>query len=417
MNILLRNRNLLLMFLSILLSTIGGAIFFVSIVWTAASELGGASSVSLVLSFQALPLIITAPFAGLFVDKREKRKVLFWSSFIDGLALVFMTLLLHVGVLNVWMLCIIIFVQQFLASFAGPAGSAFIPLVVKDEDLSRANSIVTSASMLAQLIGLGVGGIIVASLGVKGAVALNAALFIISALFALFITYKEEISKHVVDTTVLHGIKDGFKYAWKKVEVKWLIFLEIALDFFGLALFAALPVMAKDVLKVGAQGYGVLQTMSSIGSLMCGLAMAFLPEVKRKYLAMTVANVTLGVIFSLIGLSTSSVIVAMLLFIFGLLVGYDNIIISLILQRVTDKDYRGRVFSFRSMLDNIIRPLGYIFLNLMLLILSMKQVVVTYGIVISIIGLGYLLIPYFTNKELSKADSCNSGQESGDVSK
>lgn len=175
--------------------------------------------------------------------------------------------------------------------------------------------------------------------------------------------------------------------------------------------------MAKDVLKVGAQGYGVLQTMSSIGSLMCGLAMAFLPEVKRKYLAMTVANVTLGVIFSLIGLSTSSVIVAMLLFIFGLLVGYDNIIISLILQRVTDKDYRGRVFSFRSMLDNIIRPLGYIFLNLMLLILSMKQVVVTYGIVISIIGLGYLLIPYFTNKELSKADSCNSGQEIGDVSK
>ncbi|MFY9357324.1 MAG: MFS transporter, partial [Defluviitoga tunisiensis] len=84
MELLLRNKNFLLLFLGTLLSTLGGSIFFISVVWTAASELGGATAVSVVLSFQALPIIITAPFVGLFVDKRKKKNILVSSSLIDG---------------------------------------------------------------------------------------------------------------------------------------------------------------------------------------------------------------------------------------------------------------------------------------------------------------------------------------------
>ncbi|HOP23923.1 MAG TPA: hypothetical protein PLO45_01220 [Defluviitoga sp.] len=89
---------------------------------------------------------------------------------------------------------------------------------------------------------------------------------------------------------------------------------------------------------------------------------------------------------------------AVLLFIQGLLIGYDNIIISVILQRETERYYRGRVFSFRSMFNSIIRPVGYMFVSLLLLFLSIKQLIITYGIIIAILSLFYLLIPHASQR-------------------
>lgn len=398
MELLLRNKNFLLLFLGTLLSTLGGSIFFISVVWTAASELGGATAVSVVLSFQALPIIITAPFVGLFVDKRKKKNILVSSSLIDGFVLLFFAVLLKMNILNIWILSITIFVQQFVGSFMGSSFQTLIPLIVKDEDLSKANSLFSSANMLAQLVGLGIGGILVAFLGLQGVVIFNGLLFIASAVCEIFINYKEEIGKIVTEIKTFTGIKEGFVYAWKKIEIKGLILLEGVSDFFGLAIFVLLPVITQEILKIGAEGYGILQAMSSVGSLVCGILMSFITEVKRKYLWMTIFGIILGITFSMIEVISSFWILAVLLFIQGLLIGYDNIIISVILQRETDRYYRGRVFSFRSMFNSILRPIGYMFVSLLLLFLSINQLIISYGIIIAILSLFYLLIPYASKR-------------------
>ena len=118
---LFRTHNFLLLFFGKLVSDIGSAVFLVSVLWAAVSEVGGASAVSLILIASAFPAALLAPFGGLLADKWNKKAILVISDLLRGTSLLLLSLFIGANLFTIQVLFVTVLMIQVLSAFFGPA--------------------------------------------------------------------------------------------------------------------------------------------------------------------------------------------------------------------------------------------------------------------------------------------------------
>ncbi|PNR96070.1 MFS transporter [Petrotoga olearia] len=401
LNLLIKNRNFLLLFFGRLVSSVGSAIFIIAILWSAAAEIGGVGAVSTVLSTIAVTNIIFSPFAGVWADRWKKKNILVITDLISGGILILLGIFFGTYFYQIWVLIITIFGLQICGTLFGPALLSLIPIMVNDNELSQANAMISMTDRLSQLIGMAIGGVIVSLVGIKWAILIDGLTFIFSAVSEMFIKAeekgrkKEEAEKNGM---IFSDIKDGFKVIWTNVQLKGLITLETLDDFFGTTIFVFLPVLASEILKVGPGEYGIMQTMLGAGSFISALVLSSIKEIKMKYVALMLSSVLAGVFLASLGIVNSYIYVLIVLLMLGVMTEIGNINENLLIQRITPENTRGRVFALRSTIDNSLRPFSYAFAGIMATFFSLKSLFLVFGIITSILGIFYLFIPYQMKK-------------------
>jgi len=401
LQLLIKNRDFLLLFLGRLVSSVGSAIFIIAILWSAAAEIGGVGAVSTVLSTIAVTNIIFSPFAGVWADRWKKKNILVITDLISGGILILLGIFFGTYFYQIWVLIITIFGLQICGTLFGPALLSLIPIMVNDDELSQANAMISMTDRLSQLIGMVIGGVIVSLVGIKWAILIDGMTFIFSAVSEMFIKAeekgrkKEEVEKNGM---IFSDIKDGFKVIWTNVQLKGLITLETLDDFFGTTIFVFLPVLASEILKVGPGEYGIMQTMLGAGSFISALVLSSIKEIKMKYVALMLSSVLAGVFLASLGIVNSYIYVLIALLMLGVMTEIGNINENLLIQRITPENTRGRVFALRSTIDNSLRPFSYAFAGIMAAFFSLKSLFFVFGIITSILGIFYLLIPYRLKK-------------------
>lgn len=199
-------------------------------------------------------------------------------------------------------------------------------------------------------------------------------------------------------------IKDGFKVMWSNIELKWLILLDIIDDFFGATIFVFLPILADQILKVGSAGYGIMQAMLGVGSLISALVLSFIKEIKMKYTVLTIAGILTGLSLMSLGIANRYLYALFSLLILGIMSEIVNVNENLIIQRKTPKDTRGRVFALRFTMDNSLRPFSFALAGVLATIFPLQNIFIVFGIISSIIGLMYIFIPIRLKKQEILAD-------------
>ncbi|MGY4687021.1 MFS transporter [Petrotoga miotherma DSM 10691] len=396
LQLLIKNRNFLLLFFGRLVSSVGSAIFIIAILWSAAAEIGGVGAVSTVLSTIAVTNIIFSPFAGVWADRWKKKNILVITDLISGGILILLGIFFGTYFYQIWVLIITIFGLQICGTLFGPALLSLIPIMVNDNELSQANAMISMTDRLSQLIGMAIGGVIVSLVGIKWAILIDGMTFIFSAVSEMFIKAEEKGRKEEeVRKTglVFSDIKDGFKVIWSNVQLKGLITLETLDDFFGTTIFVFLPVLASEILKVGPGEYGIMQTMLGAGSFISALVLSSIKEIKMKYVALMLSSVLAGVFLASLGIVNSYIYVLIALLMLGVMTEIGNINENLLIQRITPENTRGRVFALRSTIDNSLRPFSYAFAGIMATFFSLKSLFFVFGIITSILGIFYLVIP------------------------
>jgi MFS family permease len=401
LHLLIKNRNFLLLFFGRLVSSVGSAIFIIAILWSAAAEIGGVGAVSTVLSTIAVTNIIFSPFAGVWADRWKKKNILVITDLISGGILILLGIFFGTYFYQIWVLIITIFGLQICGTLFGPALLSLIPIMVNDDELSQANAMISMTDRLSQLIGMAIGGVIVSLVGIKWAILIDGLTFIFSAVSEMFIKAeekgrkKEEAEKNGL---IFSDIKEGFKVIWTDVQLKGLITLETLDDFFGTTIFVFLPVLASEILKVGPGEYGIMQTMLGAGSFITAFVLSSIKEIKMKYVALMLSSVLAGVFLASLGIVNSYIYVLIALLMLGVMTEIGNINENLLIQRITPENTRGRVFALRSTIDNSLRPFSYAFAGIMAVFFSLKSLFFVFGIITSILGIFYLLIPYQLKK-------------------
>jgi MFS family permease len=316
---------------------------------------GSAFALGSVSFAQALAFFLFALVGGSVADRLDKRRLLLFTQTASALLAILLGMLTLLGVIQLWMILILSFLNGTLLSFDQPARGALVTALVPKEDLGNALSLQAMIFNGASTIGPALAGIGVATLGYAGNFFLNGASFLV-VLIALYAMRTPPRPIHQQST--LQAIRTGLGTVGRDSVLPWILSGYAALLFLGPSLALLLPVYAVKVLRVGPERLGLLFSAAGAGTIVAALFLASLgndPRRGRIYLTGMFIWVAALTTF---GLSREYWLSLAALLVFGIgqtLVGTTTITL---LQTLVPEHMRGRMMSLNTLLIMGVRPLG-----------------------------------------------------------
>jgi len=295
---------------------------------------------ALLLLAQLLPRVIITPFGGVLADRYPKRRLMLLTDLLRaGLAA---SLIFVNSAATLWWAGVAVVLMHSLASIFNPARGAVLPGLVPEEKLGLANALNDMSGQTAFFIGPAIGGLIIAAWSVQAAFLLNAATFLLSALFIWLMHFREPVSRDVRRASVLADLHEGWSAVVRAPLLRFLcgaLFLEAAV---AIGLTVVLLPLLQNTLNGSEALLGPLMTCVGLGTLVGTLPSLWL--INRFPLLPLAALATGGLLTTMlvIGLTSSIAIVGLALFVNGFLATCTELIALTTTQRLVPKERLGR---------------------------------------------------------------------------
>ncbi len=341
----------------------GWSMQFIVIEWEVYSITKDPLSLGVIGLMEFLPAIIMALFAGHIVDQREKRNLLattiaFFSLISLGLFLLTWPKITGDWSTNAVLYSIygLVFFGGFLRSFFGPTIFSLIALIVPKKIYPNAATWSSSTWQMASVLGPAFAGFSINWIGVHWSLCIIFGLVVLS-FFILLKIEKKPILNPKLGEPVMQSLREGIKFVFSTKAVLGALTLDMIAVLFGGAVLL-LPIFAQDILKVGAEGFGVLRAAPAVGAFLTMLITAYIPISKNAGMKLLGAVFGFGVCIIVFGLSSIFWISVVALFFSGVTDGVSMVIRQTILQLKTPDHMRGRVASVNSMFVGSSNELG-----------------------------------------------------------
>ncbi|WP_294284545.1 MFS transporter [uncultured Chryseobacterium sp.] len=310
-------------------------------------------SIGLIGLSEVIPAVSCALYAGHVIDMNEKKKLLLICNyvyiFLIGLLLIpaFLDVRMHfTGHEITYFIYGVIFFTGIARAFIGPIIPVMIPKIVKKENLPNAVTLNQATFLISSVCGHAIGGFLIGYFGIRWTLLVIISLIFLASLF-FFQLNKQHSEYKKENINVMDSMREGISYIFKTKEILGALCLDMFAVLFGGAV-AMIPVYATDILKVGAEGFGLLNAASDIGS-MCIITLLSVVPLKKNQGKILLAVVTgFGLCIIGFGLSTWYWLSFMFLVISGMLDGISVVIRGTIVQLKTPDHIRGRVMSVNS---------------------------------------------------------------------
>lgn len=290
-----------------------------------------------------IPIFLFSLIGGVVADRMDRRKLLLISQFIQMTCAMVLAALLFRGRPPVEIIYCLSFIVGTAQAFGGPAYQSIIPSLVPKEDLQNAIALNSIQFNLARVIGPVIGGIAMAQFGAAWCFTLNGLSFIAVIISLLMLPARLPIGAK--KESPLDAMKGGIAFVRDREGMLALIALAFLMTLLGLPLITFLPVMARDVLHLGADAYSTLLSISGLGSVTGALIVAGMNNVKQKGQAALLILTLLGGITIAFSASKIFWVSCVILFLGGAaLISVFTLVASLV-QLQTSDEMRGRVMS------------------------------------------------------------------------
>ena len=316
---------------------------------------GSAFALGTVSLAQALAFFLFALVGGSVADRLDKRRLLIFTQSGAAALAILLGFLALFGVIRLWMVLVLAFLNGTLLSFDQPARGALVPLLVPKEDLGNAISLQAMIFNGASTLGPALAGFGVAILGFAGNFFLNGASFL-AVLIALYLMRVPSGPTHQQST--IQAIRSALGTVRRDAVLPWVLSGYAALLFLGPSSALILPVYAVKILHVGPERLGMLFSAAGVGTILGALFLASLGSSPRRgpiYLKGIFILVAALAGFALSGRFWISMTALLVFGIGQTLAGTTTITL---LQTRVPMQMRGRVMSLNTLLIMGIRPLG-----------------------------------------------------------
>jgi MFS family permease len=295
-----------------------------------------------------IPSFFITPFAGVFIDRANKHKMLVVTQTLSMLQAFALFLLAFSNLKLVWLVIALSLFLGLVNSFDIPARQSFIvEMVERKQDLGNAIALNSLMFNAARLIGPSIAGILIGTIGEAGCFFINALSFlaVIAALLAMKIPHRKK-EKH---THILEDLKEGFHYAFGVLPIRFILILLSVMSLVGMSYAVLMPVFAKQILGGGPHTFGFLMAAIGLGALCGTLYLASRKSILGlvKIIAFSMAVFGCGLI--LFSLSRALWLSLSILFITGFAMMVQMASSNTIIQSIIEDDKRGRVMSFYAM--------------------------------------------------------------------
>ena len=354
----LRHRNYRLFFGGQGISLIGTWMTRVATGWLVYRLTGSAFLLGLVSFAGQIPILFLGPFAGVWVDRLNRRSVLIFTQILSMMQSFALATLALLGIITVTEVILLNLFQGAVNAFDMPARQAFLVEMVEDkQDLGNAIALNSSLVNAARLIGPSIAGILIAVVG-EGYCFLTdgiSYLAVIASLFAMIVAVQASTRAH---ESVLAELREGWDYVRGFRPISSILLLLTVISLVGMPYTALMPIFAGRILHGGAHTLGFLMGAVGVGALMGAVRLAARTTVLGlgRVLPMTAA----GFGASLIAFAASRQLwlSLLLLVITGFCFMQQMASSNTILQTIAENNKRGRVMSFYSISFQGIAPFG-----------------------------------------------------------
>ncbi|MFT6869428.1 MAG: MFS family permease [Polaribacter sp.] len=341
----------------------GWSMQFIVIEWQVYSITKDPLSLGIIGLMEIIPAFSMALFAGHIVDQKEKRNLLALCTGAFSLISLGLFLLTTESILKSWStnavlysIYALVFFGGFLRSFFGPTIFSLVALLVPKKIYHNAATWSTSTWKTASVSGALCGGFFIGWIGVDKTLSIVFVLVVLSFITVFQIKKKPILNKKIGEP-IQESLKAGVKFVFQNKAILGTLTLDMIAVLFG-GTVAILSVFAQDVLKVGPEGFGILNASISIGSIVTMLLTTYIPINRNTGKKMLISVFIFGLSIIAFGLSSIFWVSILALFISGAADGISMVIRQTILQLKTPDDMRGRVSSVNSMFVGSSNELG-----------------------------------------------------------
>jgi DHA3 family macrolide efflux protein-like MFS transporter len=390
---LFTNFNFLLLWIGQTISIIGDNLFQIALMWWVLEKTGSTAAMATVAICAALPVIIAGPFAGTYVDRVNRKKLMIWMDLLRGILISVPGILFFWGKLEVWHIYGASLGLASMTAFFNPAINSFIPLLVPRESLTRANSLNQLSRNLSGILGPALGGILVALLGSGWVMILDGITFGLSGLAILFIRGVEVIvSETKLRQHFFADLWEGLVFIKNQSVIFWNMILFSLINFFIAPIAILIPVMVKEVLRMGPEGFGFLTSAISVGMFLGTLFLGIKGDVKRKGPVIILSIIFGGICLALFGVSTSFSLSMLLLGLAGLTFSLVNVLIIVVFQTGIPHDKQGRIFGSLNTVVWGLRPISLALAGVLAVWVDVHVLIFFSGVLVAFGGLFSSLI-------------------------
>jgi MFS family permease len=352
----LRNPQYRLWLIGGTISFIGDQFYMVALPWLILQQTGSAVAMGTVMMAGSIPRALLMLMGGAVTDRISARKIMMTTATARTICVAVIGILIWLRILHMWELYALAVAFGMADAFAVPAQTAYLPSLLKPEQLVAASSVSQSAAQLTTIIGPIPAGFVIKTLGVAWAFFVDAAsfLFIIGALWKLPDPAKSQDARKAV----LPAIAEGIAYVGRDVPLRSLMLLATMMNF---CFFGPVSIGLTYLIKTrfGSPAVlGVLMSAVAAGSLL-GALLAGVWKIRRRGILILLVAAALAPCLGSIGLMERLWLLAGVLFTIGVLAAFMNVHIGAWVMQRVDAAVRGRVASVLMLASFGIMPVSF----------------------------------------------------------
>jgi MFS family permease len=295
---------------------------------------------------QAVPRLLFAFLGGVAADRLDRRVVLLVTNATLMLSATLLGLLAVTGRIQVWHVLAIGAFNSLANAFDMPARQSMVPSLVGERHLMAAVSLNAMAFNGSGIIGPSVGGVVIATVGVAGCFFANALTYI--AVLAALLCMRVPPQRGQARESVGQDIREGLALVGRHPHVLAVLGLVAVVSFFGRPYIRLMPALAREVLRVGPQGLGVLQAAPGVGTVLAVLVIGALGDAARGRLLLR-AGAAMGALVVLFALSRWFPLAVALLVAVGTAQAVALAAANTVLQTTVRPEQRGRIMGLYGM--------------------------------------------------------------------
>ena len=241
--------------------------------WLVLSLTGSATALGVIVALQTLPVLLLAPYGGVVADRVDKRRLMIVLQSVMGLQAVILGVLTITGAVRLWEIGVLAVVLGLNNAFEAPARQAFVLEMVGPDTLRNAVSLNSVQVNVARAVGPAVAGLLIATAGLGECFLINAASFV--AVVASLVSMERSALRPTPPAPRAAGqLREGLRYAAATPEIAVPLLMMGLIGALGYEFQVSLPVMARQAMHSGAEGYGFMTAAMGVGAIAGGLLVA-----------------------------------------------------------------------------------------------------------------------------------------------
>jgi len=342
-------------------SVMGDMIYEIALGFWVLAFTGSTALMGILMATSLVPGIILSPFAGVIVDRTNRKKLMILMDLLRGITIILVALAALMGFLQLWMVFVAGIILGVGGAFFGPSVMSVLPKMVTKDKLTNANSLFQVANTGADILGNSLGGVLYVLLGAPVLFLLNGVSFLLSGISITFSKIPKSRESKITYENFISDLKESLSFVWK---LKGLLYILLIFSIFSFLVHIAVMLLIplfQFTPNLGAAKYGIAMASFTVGVF---LGMIFLsafnihPSKRASFMliSLTVSNLSL----ILFALTTEYYLMLILLFIAGLAESVVNVFILSSIQSVVPDNMMGKVMGLVGTVTMALTPIAFV---------------------------------------------------------